>query len=265
MLLGFGYPRAPDSAGALLMVGLVIANWKMHGSRAAATDFVDQWGSLPSVEGVEAVLCPPYPYLALIVGATTDLMLGAQNCAEPAEGAYTGEVSAKMLADMGCRYVIVGHSERRSFYGETDAQVATKAQRIVSAGMTAVVCIGEALADREAGAHEAVVSTQLQCSLQGVSAEGLVVAYEPVWAIGTGQTATPQQAEGMHAVIRTRLCEQYGEAGGGIPIIYGGSVKPGNAAELFCCNNIDGALVGGASLDAKSFWQIASASSVGRT
>ena len=160
--------------------------------------------------------------------------------------------------------VLVGHSERRSLYGEGDAQVAIKARRVTAAGIKAVVCVVETLDNRESGGHEAVVGRQLQASLTEVPAAELVVAYEPVWAIGTGRVATPEQADGMHAVIRAHLHEQYGDAGNDVPIVYGGSVKPENAAELFQCPNIDGALVGGASLDAGSFWQIASAMGAGR-
>lgn len=246
------------------MAGLVIANWKMHGSTAAVAEFVDQWNRLPPLGHVDTVICPPYPYLAAVADAMTGMALGAQNCAEADQGAFTGEVSADMLADWGCRYVLVGHSERRSLYGEGDAQVAIKARRVTAAGIKAVVCVGETLDNRESGGHEAVVGRQLQASLAEVPAAELVVAYEPVWAIGTGRVATPEQADGMHAVIRAHLHEQYGDAGNDVPIVYGGSVKPENAAELFQCPNIDGALVGGASLDAGSFWQIASAMGAGR-
>jgi len=247
------------------MAGLVIANWKMHGSMAAVDEFVDQWNNLPPVDNVGTVVCPPYPYLLAVADAMTGMELGAQNCSESDEGAFTGEVSADMLADCGCRYALAGHSERRLLYGESDAQVAIKALRIATAGMKAVVCVGERLDERERGDHEVVVGRQLRASLTDVPATQLVVAYEPVWAIGSGRVATPEQAEGMHAIIRTRLLEQYGDVGNGVPILYGGSVKPDNAAALFKCPNIDGALVGGASLKAESFWQIASAMGAGRT
>ena len=169
-----------------------------------------------------------------------------------------------MLRECGCRYVIIGHSERRSLYGETDTQVAVKARLTASEGLCPVVCVGESREQREAGQQDQVVGEQLLDSLVDVPCEKLVVAYEPVWAIGTGLTATPDQAEAMHGMIRNRLQAHYGAAGGKVPIIYGGSVKPENAGVLFGCENIDGALVGGASLNANKFWQIASAASAGR-
>ena len=261
---GFSYSRAPDLAGAGLMAGLVIANWKMHGSLALIEEFSQQWRGLPRLSEVDAVLCPPTPYLGAVSEAFEGLLLGAQNCAEQVEGAFTGEVASQMLAEMGCQYVIIGHSERRSLYLESDAQVAIKARSATAAGLHPVVCVGEALGQREAGQQDKVVSEQLLSSLAQVPCDNLVVAYEPIWAIGTGRTASPAQADAMHEVIRLRLQEHYGAAGSGIPIIYGGSVKPENAGVLFECDNIDGALVGGASLEAKSFWQIASAASAGR-
>jgi len=247
------------------MTGLVIANWKMHGSTASVMDFIDQWNRLPALADVCTVVCPPHPYLATIGDRMAGMALGGQNCAEQADGAFTGEVSAGMLVDLGCCYAIVGHSERRSLYGESDAVVAAKAASAAAAGMTAVVCVGESLDEREREEHEAVVCGQLSSSLALAEAKDVVVAYEPVWAIGTGHTATPAQADSMHAVIRNQLLQQFGDSGKSIPIIYGGSVKPGNAAELFQCDHIDGALVGGASLDANSFWQIASVAGTGRT
>ena len=246
------------------MAGLVIANWKMHGSLALIEAFSQQWRGLPRLSGVDAVLCPPAPYLGAVSEACEGLLLGAQNCAEQVEGAFTGEVASQMLAEMGCQYVIIGHSERRSLYLESDAQFAIKARSATAAGLHPVVCVGEALGQREAGQQDKVVSEQLLSSLAQVPCDNLVVAYEPIWAIGTGRTASPAQADAMHEVIRLRLQEHYGAAGSGIPIIYGGSVKPENAGVLFECDNIDGALVGGASLEAKSFWQIASAASAGR-
>ena len=246
------------------MAGLVIANWKMHGSLALIAEFSQQWRGLPQLSKVDVVLCPPAPYLGAVSEAFEGLLLGAQNCAEQVEGAFTGEVASQMLAELGCHYIIIGHSERRSLHGETDAQVAIKARLAAAEGLHPVVCVGEALEQREAGEQDEVVSEQLLGSLAHVPCDRLVVAYEPIWAIGTGHTATPGQAEAMHGLIRRRLQEHYGAAGAGIPIIYGGSVKPENAGVLFGCDNIDGALVGGASLDAKSFWQIASAASAGR-
>lgn len=248
------------------MSALVIANWKMNGGLPAITAFAEQWASLSTtdLDGVRTVICPPFPYLASVASAMPSLELGAQDCSKHASGAFTGEVAADMLSEVGCDWVIVGHSERRQYHGESDALVAGKASQVIAAGMTAVVCVGESLAQREAGDAERVVTEQLAGSLQGVPATNLAVAYEPVWAIGTGRTATPEQANDMHRVIREELTRCYGESADNIAVIYGGSVKPDNAAELFACDMIDGALVGGASLEAKSFWAIAEAASSGR-
>ena len=246
------------------MAGLVIANWKMHGSSALIAEFSKQWRALPELSDVNVVLCPPALYLESLSGTLEGVALGAQNCADRIEGAFTGEVSAQMLRDLGCGYVIIGHSERRALYGETDAQVAVKAQLAIAQGLHAVVCVGETLEHRDADQQDKVITEQLLGSLVEVPCENLVVAYEPVWAIGTGRTATPAQAAAMHGVIRGCLQGHFGEAGANVPVIYGGSVKPENAGALFECDNIDGALVGGASLDANSFWQIASAASAGR-
>ena len=239
------------------MAGLVIANWKMHGSTAAVAEFVDQWNRLPPLGHVDTVICPPYPYLAAVADAMTGMALGAQNCAEADQGAFTGEVSADMLADCGCRYALAGHSERRLLYDESDAQVAIKALRIATAGMKAVVCVGERLDERERGDHEVVVGRQLQASLTDVPAKQLVVAYEPVWAIVTGRTASPDQAQEAHAFSRSVLKDMFGEAiSQSIRIQYGGSVKPANTQELMSQEDVDGALVGGASLEAESFSEI---------
>jgi len=246
------------------MPGLVIANWKLHGSLALVAEFGQQWRALPPLSGVDVVVCPPTPYFGAIREAFEGMRLGAQDCADQREGAFTGEVAVQMLGEFGCKYVIIGHSERRSLYGETDAQVARKARLASAEGLHPVVCVGESLEQREAGQEVKVVSEQLLGSLAQVPCERLVIAYEPIWAIGTGRTATPEQAEAMHGVIRRCMQEHFGAVGAAIPIIYGGSVKPENASELFGCENIDGALVGGASLEAKSFWQIASAASAGR-
>lgn len=246
------------------MAGLVIANWKMHGSFELIAEFSKEWRALPQLSDVNVVLCPPAPYLERVSGTLEGVALGAQNCADRIEGAFTGEVSAQMLSDLGCGYVIIGHSERRALYSETDAQVAVKAQLAIAQGLQAVVCVGETLEHRDADQQDKVVTEQLLGSLAEVPCENLVVAYEPVWAIGTGRTATPAQAAAMHGVIRGCLQGHFGEAGADVPVIYGGSVKPENAGVLFECDNIDGALVGGASLNANSFWQIASAASAGR-
>lgn len=244
------------------MKGLVIANWKMNASLVAVQVFAEKWQKLPALTNVETVICPPGPYLQAVKSALA-LGLGAQDASAHVAGAYTGEVSAEMLRELGCQWAIVGHSERRAYHGESSRVVAAKAVAVVSAGLCPVVCVGETLAERDQGRHEEVVAEQLAASLAGVSPESLVVAYEPVWAIGTGVTATAEQADGMHGVIRTRLNGVYGSEASGIRVIYGGSVKPENAGELFACENIDGALVGGASLEAESFWKIAQAASAG--
>lgn len=245
------------------MTPLVIANWKMHGSQSSLEDFAQQWRSKDALANVHLVLCPPFPYLALAT-KVWGWQLGAQDCSPLESGAYTGDVAAPMLVDVGCQWVILGHSERRGGHGETDDQVAVKAVAAVASGLQVVVCVGETLEERDAGRHGAVVTAQLAASLEGVQVNKLVVAYEPIWAIGTGQTATPDEAESMHVLIRQWLQEKHGNRGKDVPVIYGGSVKPDNAAELFARDNIDGALVGGASLEAGSFWAIASAASAGR-
>jgi triosephosphate isomerase len=227
---------------------LVAGNWKMHGSRASIAALLDAL-----VEGTPSsacAVCVPFPYLAQAAERLrgTRIAWGAQNVSEHAQGAYTGEVSAAMLAEFGCRYVIVGHSERRQLYGETDAQVAAKFTAVRSAGMTPILCVGETLAEREAGNTEAVVARQLS----PVRFAEAVLAYEPVWAIGTGRNATPEQAQAVHAFLRQRVPAE-------TPILYGGSVKPQNAAEIFAMPDVDGGLVGGASLVAKDFLDIVKA------
>ena len=229
-------------------VRLVAGNWKMHGSRASIAALLDAL-----VEGnptLACAVCVPFPYLAQAAERLrgTRIAWGAQNVSEHAQGAYTGEVSAAMLAEFGCRYVIVGHSERRQLYGETDAQVAAKFTAVRSAGMTPILCVGETLAEREAGNTEAVVARQLS----PVRFADAVLAYEPVWAIGTGRNATPEQAQAVHAFLRRRVPAE-------TPILYGGSVKPQNAAEIFAMPDVDGGLVGGASLVAKDFLDIVKA------
>jgi triosephosphate isomerase len=227
---------------------LVAGNWKMHGSRASNGTLLDAvLKELPGVGGVECAVCVPFPYLAeagkRLAGSA--LRLGAQNVSEHAQGAYTGEVSAAMLAELGCRYVIVGHSERRHLYGESDAQAAAKFAAVKQAGMTPILCVGETLEERDAGRTEAVVARQLAA----VRFEGGVLAYEPVWAIGTGRNATPEQAQEVHGFLRERVPAQ-------TAILYGGSVKPQNAAAIFAMPDVDGGLIGGASLVAKDFLDI---------
>ena len=245
------------------MTGLVIANWKMNASSAAVKVFADKWHGMPALTGVETVICPPGPYLPAVAAAMPAMGLGAQDVSAHGAGAFTGEVSAEMLRDLGCRWAIVGHSERRTYHGESNQAVAAKASAAASLGLNPVVCVGEALSDRDQGNHEQVVSEQLRASLDAVDPDRLVVAYEPIWAIGTGVTASADQANQMHGVIRAGLHDMYGRQSSQVRVIYGGSVKGDNAGELFACDEIDGALVGGASLEAKSFWKIAQAASAG--
>jgi triosephosphate isomerase len=241
-------------------VRLVAGNWKMHGSRASIQALLDSLlqGIPKSGEkgGAKAgcAVCVPSPYLALVEERLrgTALAWGAQNVSEHAQGAYTGEVSAAMLAEFGCRYVIVGHSERRHIFGESDAQVAAKFAAVRGAGMTPILCVGETLDEREAGRTEQVVARQLDVVLQKSAFTGAVLAYEPVWAIGTGRNATPEQAQAVHAFLRRKLSPD-------TLILYGGSVKPQNAAAIFAMPDVDGGLIGGASLMAKDFLDIVKA------
>lgn len=241
---------------------ILAGNWKMHMTASEAEDFVARL--LPLVkdpEGVEIVLAPPFTALERVGRALSGspVALAAQNVHPEEKGAFTGEVSPGMLADLGCRYGIVGHSERRTLYGEGDELIAAKAEALLRHGLRPIVCVGESLAQRETGQTFAVVGAQIQESLARVPAERareVVVAYEPVWAIGTGRTATPEMAQEVHAMIRERLREHFGAAGLDMRIQYGGSVKPDNAAELMAQQDVDGALVGGASLEAESFARI---------
>ncbi len=239
---------------------LIAGNWKMNTRGASAAALAK--GVVAAVGGepaVDIVLCPPLVYLSVVADAIagTPIGLGAQNLYAADDGAFTGEINAGMLSDVGCRYVILGHSERRALMGETDQQVSEKLQRAMAGNLIPIVCVGETLEDREAGRTEKVVGTQLRGSLEGLDearAASIVVAYEPVWAIGTGRTATPEQAEEVHAFIRKLLGELFTpEVADQIRIQYGGSVKPGNAKELLGQPNIDGALVGGASLKTEDF------------
>ena len=244
----------------IMRTKLVAGNWKMHGSLAG------NLGLLQAVrEGAqgqaEIAVCVPYPYLAQARAVLdgSKVAWGAQDVSEHGQGAYTGEVSGAMLADFGCRYVLVGHSERRSFYGDTDAVVAAKFAAALKVGLVPVLCVGETLEEREAGITGAVVTRQLDAVLAGsgvASFSRAVVAYEPVWAIGTGRTATPAQAQEVHALIRARFASDSADIAAGLQILYGGSVKPGNAKELFGQADIDGGLIGGASLVAEDFLAI---------
>lgn len=244
---------------------LVAGNWKMNGDEAANTALIDGIVSgAPQGERVDLLVCPPFPYLASVGRklAGSDVRLGAQTVSEHAKGAYTGEVSAGMLRELGCRYVIVGHSERRALFGETSAAVAAKFSAALDAGLTPILCVGETLEDREAGQTETVIDEQLDAVLGQSGADGIkraVIAYEPVWAIGTGRTATPDQAQDVHRHIRSRVAANDAGIAAGVQILYGGSVKGENAEGLFGMPDIDGGLIGGASLKADDFLAIADA------
>ena len=242
---------------------IVAGNWKLHGSRAFATDLVGQITASP-VPGVDLVVLPPLPYLAALVEdfAGTSLGFGGQDASAHRQGAFTGEVSATMLADVGATCTLVGHSERRQYHGESSELVALKFVAAVEAGLAPILCLGEGLAQREAGETEAVIAAQLEPVLEraGVAAFAkAVLAYEPVWAIGTGRTASPEQAQAVHAFIRGQLAAHDATIAGSLPILYGGSVKPDNAASLFAQADVDGGLIGGASLVASDFLAIARA------
>lgn len=245
---------------------IVAGNWKMNKTVAEATDLVKALiESLGSESEVDVAVCPPYTALQSVGEQIKDqkIALGAQNMHMEASGAYTGEVAHDMLQELGCRYVILGHSERRSYFHEDDKIVNAKTQAALAAGLTPIVCVGETLEDREAGKTEDVVGTQVRGSLAGLDGDALsslVIAYEPVWAIGTGKTATTEQAQEVHAYIRSVLTELADSSvAESVRIQYGGSVKPGNAAELFAQPDIDGGLIGGAALDADSFTAIVQA------
>jgi len=234
---------------------LVVGNWKMHGSRPANAELL---AALLAARpfALDVAVCTPFVYLhetaATLAGS--ELRWGAQDVSPHAQGAFTGEVSATMLAECGCRYVIVGHSERRALHGESDQLVADKAQAALAKGVTPIVCVGETLAQRDAGETEAVVKRQLSAVIHTLAhcASEIVVAYEPVWAIGSGRTATPAQAQAVHQVLRAQLHAATGH-GDKMSILYGGSVKADNAATLFAQADIDGGLIGGASLKAADF------------
>ncbi len=245
---------------------MVAGNWKMNGSRDFTHTLVSDLlaGGVSSC-AAKVVICPPFPYLGVAsdgLDGNGEVALGGQNLDVHESGAYTGEVSGAMLADMGCEYVIVGHSERRALYGEDNARVADKVRAARAAGLVPILCVGETLAEREADRTEAVVGAQLDAVIEALGVEafdGTVVAYEPVWAIGTGRTASGEQAQAVHAFIRGRLSRHDGEVASAIRILYGGSVKPDNAAALFAEPDIDGGLIGGASLKAADFLAICNA------
>jgi triosephosphate isomerase len=240
---------------------LVVGNWKMNGSKAANAALFARLQAMPGCDAKFAV-CVPFPYLAeaatLLKGSAVEW--GAQDCSRHEAGAYTGEVSAAMLAEFGCRYVIVGHSERRDYHAESDQLVADKAKAVLAHGMVPVVCVGETLEDREAGRTQNVVKRQLSAVIHTVGhcVPQIVVAYEPVWAIGTGRTASPEQAQAVHALLREQLHAATRKADE-MMILYGGSVKADNAPSLFAQPDIDGGLIGGASLNADDFGLICKA------
>jgi triosephosphate isomerase len=246
---------------AAKLTPLVAGNWKMNGLTASRDELAKIIAGAGAFAGkIELMVCPPATLIANFSDAARGLAvkIGAQDCHAAASGAHTGDISAEMLADAGARAVIVGHSERRSDHHETDAQVRAKAQAAWRAGLTAIVCVGEQRADREAGKTLDVVGRQLDGSVpDGAMAAKLIIAYEPVWAIGTGLTPTPANVAEVHAFIRKRLSARFGGDGGTIRIIYGGSVKPDNARELLTVAEVNGALVGGASLRADDFLGIA--------
>jgi triosephosphate isomerase (TIM) len=244
---------------------LVAGNWKMNGSQAANTALIEGIrAGMPESDTVELMICPPFPYLAaaaeLVAGSR--LKLGAQTVSEHAAGAFTGETSGAMLRDVGCEFVLVGHSERRALFGESSETVAAKYVAAQVAGLQPVLCVGETLAEREAGDTERVIGKQLEAVLDSAGVGSLanaVIAYEPVWAIGTGETASPEQAQDVHAHIRRLVGARDEALAGSVQILYGGSVKGDNAAGLFSMPDIDGGLIGGASLKSDDFLAIANA------
>ena len=242
----------------------VAGNWKMHGSLKSNTELLA--GVRAGVAGlpVDVAVCVPYPYLGQVGDALkgSNVGWGAQDVSEHAQGAYTGEVSAAMLVEFGCKYVIVGHSERRSYYGDSDAVVAAKCEAALKSGLVPIFCVGETLDERERNVTADVVTRQMDAFIARCGVAGLansVVAYEPVWAIGTGRTATPEQAQEVHALIRSRVARDSAEVAAGLRILYGGSMKPGNAKELMAQPDIDGGLIGGAALVVADFVAICAA------
>jgi triosephosphate isomerase (TIM) len=237
---------------------LVVANWKMNGLQASIGELEKIIAGARTLASVDIVVCPPATLIASFAAAAhgTPLAIGGQDCHAEVAGAYTGEISAEMLRDAGATAVIVGHSERRRYHSETDAAVRAKALAAQRAGLLAIICIGETRAERDAGQTRAVLRAQLDGSLPD-DAEGVAVAYEPVWAIGTGLTPTPDDVREMHTFIRARLSSRFAEIGRDMRILYGGSVRRSNAKQLLTVENVDGALVGGASLDAGEFLAIA--------
>jgi triosephosphate isomerase len=244
---------------------LVAGNWKMNGDAAGSEKLADGIiKGLGDSDGVDVLVCPPFPYIAGVAARArgSALAVGAQTVSEHAAGAYTGEVAAPMLKDIGCGYVIVGHSERRALYGESDAQVAAKFQAAQAAGLVPILCVGETLDERNGGSTEAVIERQVAAVVAAAGADAFrraVVAYEPVWAIGTGEVATPAQAQDVHAHIRALLAAEDAGIAGELRILYGGSMKGENAPGLLAMPDIDGGLIGGASLAADDFLAIVEA------
>lgn len=241
---------------------LIAGNWKMNGSKPEVRSLIAGiLARLDPARSAEVMVLPPFPYLPLVQSLLeqTPVLLGAQDLSPHASGAFTGDVSGDMLVDWNCTHVLVGHSERRSLHGESSEAVAAKFVAAQSAGLQPILCVGESLEERESGRTAEVVGEQVAAVIQaaGIGAfSRAVVAYEPVWAIGTGKTAAPEQAQEVHAAIRAQLAAEDATIGGRVRILYGGSVKPDNAADLFACEDIDGGLIGGASLQAESFMGI---------
>ncbi len=243
---------------------IVAGNWKMNTTVAEGVELAKAVAAkAPEVpSSVKLIIAPPFTHLVPVADAIkgSGIGLSAQNCADKEKGAYTGEVAADMLVSAGCSYTILGHSERRQYYGETDAKLVEKVKLAIAHGLSPIFCVGENLEEREAGRHFEVVTEQVKNVLYTLSAEDMakvVIAYEPVWAIGTGKTATAEQAQEIHACIRKVVAEKFGSLAEEITILYGGSCKPSNAKELFACPDIDGGLIGGAALKADDFIAIA--------
>ena len=243
---------------------IVAGNWKLHGDRDFACALVKELADVPAPEGVERIVLPPLPYLSELVEhfAEKGIQFGAQDVSTNEKGAYTGEVSAAMLLDVGARYGLVGHSERRQYHAESSELVARKFFAAKAAGLVPILCVGETLRERDSGQTEWRIESQLEPIFEKGGPEaldGAIVAYEPVWAIGTGRTASPEQAQAVHAFIRGEVASRSAKIAGSLPILYGGSVKPDNAKALFSQPDVDGGLVGGASLVARDFLAIADA------
>jgi len=252
-----------------MRVKFVAGNWKMNGTLAANQDLLRKlMPELARIAGVKCAVCVPFPYLAQVqqLLSGSGIAWGAQDISQFDAGAYTGEVSGAMLVDFGCRYTIVGHSERRTLFGETNDIVAQKYAAALKAGVTPILCVGETLQERESGAAESVIAAQLDAVMSRAGVQSLahaVIAYEPVWAIGTGKTASPDQAQAVHGYIRARIGREDSAIAERLQVLYGGSVKAANAAQLFAMEDIDGGLIGGASLDASDFVAICQAARPG--